>query len=113
MKDKESKNKVNLMSVEIFEIIKNLLNTDIKFENIYIVYENNLDFIDNTEKLNLKKFNLTLQLKQFQFKFDDLSKHVNSQGIFKDFINVAKFLQKSGTWSASKNAYWEMDIESF
>lgn len=41
------------MSVEIFEIIKNLLNTDIKFENIYIVYENNLDFIDNSEKLNL------------------------------------------------------------
>lgn len=51
------------MSVEIFEIIKNFLNTDIKFENIYIVYENNLDFIDNTEKLNLKKFNLTLHLK--------------------------------------------------
>lgn len=66
------------MSVEIFEIIKNFLNTDIKFENIYIVYENNLDFIDNTEKLNLKKFNLTLHLKQFYFKYDDLSKHVNS-----------------------------------
>ena len=48
------------MSIELFEIVKNFLDCWITFENIYIVYEDNLDFISNKEDLDLERFNLNI-----------------------------------------------------
>ena len=44
---------MDLLSLELFEFVKNLLNCRITVENIYIVYEDNLDFLSNKEELDL------------------------------------------------------------
>ena len=51
------------MSLELFEFIKNFLDCKVSIENIYIVYEDNLDFISNKEDLDLERFNLNIHLK--------------------------------------------------
>ena len=40
------------MGIEIFEIIKNLLDCKINIKNIYIIYEDNLDFLFSKENLD-------------------------------------------------------------
>lgn len=56
------------MSLELFEFIKNFLDCRVSFENIYIIYEDNLDFISDKEDLDLERFNFNIHLKQFSFK---------------------------------------------
>lgn len=41
---------MNFFAVELIDIIKNLLDCKIRIENIYIVYENNLDFLVTKDK---------------------------------------------------------------
>ena len=58
---------MNIFAVELIDTIKNLLDCKIRIENIYIVYESNLDFLVTTDNIDLKKFNFTIFLKEFEF----------------------------------------------
>jgi hypothetical protein len=108
---KEEKQGVNVMGIEIFEIIKNFLNCVIDIENIYIIYEDSQGFLKkNYEKEN---FIVTFQFKDFKFEMNDVKKNTNKDGYFKNFFNIASFLQKSGTWDASDIACWNIVAESF
>ncbi len=42
-----------------------------------------------------------------------MEKHSDKDGVFKGFMNVSSFLQRSGTWSISDTAYWNISMESF
>lgn len=83
----------------------------ISINNIYIIYEDSLDRLSSME--DLTTFNLVLHLKQFKWQNDELTKYTNKEGIFKNFMNISSFLQRSGTWTISDMAYWAITLESF
>ena len=101
----------NIMGIEVFQIIKNLLDCKISIQNIYIIYEDNLDFLYSQE--DLSSFIVTMHLKQFNFQNDAVTKYTDKDGIFKNFMNISNYLKKSGTWTLSDMAYWNIGIESF
>lgn len=107
-KKKKSDSSINLLGVDLFDLIKNFLDCKVRIEKIYIVYEDNLDFIQSKKNFDLKRFNFNIFLEEFEFKIDDIVKHCNKDGLFKSFMNINTFLQKSGTWQTSKSAYWNM-----
>jgi hypothetical protein len=108
---KDPNKSINLMGIEIFQLIKNVLDCSINIQNVYIIYEDNLDFLYSQE--DLSSFIVTLHLKQLKFQNDVVTKHTDKDGIFKNFMNISAFLQKSGTWSLSDTAYWSITLESF
>lgn len=108
---KDPNKSINLMGIEIFQLIKNILDCSINIQNVYIIYEDNLDFLYSQE--DLSSFIVTLHLKQLKFQNDVVTKHTDKDGIFKNFMNISAFLQKSGTWSLSDTAYWSITLESF
>lgn len=82
---------MNFFAVELIDIIKNLLDCKIRIENIYIVYENNLDFLVTKDKqIDLKSFNFTIYLKELEFSSKDLKKSMVN-GVFKNYMNLVKF----------------------
>lgn len=101
---------VNMMSIELIELIKHFLDIDIGIKNITFIYEDNLEFIYTKE--NLDTFITTVNFKEFRFKSQDPIKETDSQGIFKNFFNIKTFLEKSGTWSETRAAYWNFTIEN-
>lgn len=94
----------------MFEIIKHFLDMHLSINNIYIVYEDSLEHLSSME--DLTTFNLVYHLKQLKWQNDEITKYTNNEGIFKNFMNISSFLQKSGTWSISDVAYWTITIES-
>ena len=56
---------------------------------------------------------MTLNLKELSFKVDNATKYTDDKGIFKNFMNIENYLKMSGTWSNSKLAYWNLNLESF
>lgn len=44
-KKQQKQEKMNYFAVELIDTIKNMLDCKIRIENIYIVYESNLNFI--------------------------------------------------------------------
>lgn len=81
---------MNIFGVELLDTIKNLLDCKIQIENIYIVYENNLDFLYTRDNIDLTNFNFTIYLKQFVFQSNDLRQHC-VDGVFKNYMNLQKF----------------------
>lgn len=108
---KDPQKAINIMGIEIFQIIKNFLDCSINIQNVFIIYEDNLDFLFSQE--DLSSFILTLHLKQLKFENDQVTKYTDKEGIFKNFMNISAYLQKSGTWSLSDTAYWNITVESF
>lgn len=78
-------------------MIKNLLDCKITFGNIYVVYENNIDFMNSGNDLNLKQFNIAIYLKQLEFKSEQIEKYLDKNMVFKNYLNFGEFLKKSGT----------------
>lgn len=70
-------NSPEILSYELLDIIKNLLNCRITIGNVYVVYENNIDFMNSGTDLNLKQFNLTMYLKQLEFKSEQIEKYLD------------------------------------
>jgi len=58
------------MGVEIISIIKDFLNCKVKINNIHIIYEDNLDFLQSEE--SLQKFSMGIELKELEFKLEDI-----------------------------------------
>lgn len=78
-------------------MIKNLLDCKITFGNIYVVYENNIDFMNSGNDLNLKQFNIAIYLKQLEFKSEQIEKYLDKNMVFKNYLNFGEFLKKSRT----------------
>lgn len=102
---------INIMGIEIFELIKNFLDCTISIQNIFIIYEDNLPDLISQERLD--ELIIMLTFNKFAFSNQDITKHTDKSGIFKNFMNVSDFLKKSGTWSVSDTAYWNVTFESF
>ena len=105
------KEQLNILGIEMFELIKNLLDCTIKIQKIYIIYEDNLPHLLSNE--SLESVILMISFRQFAFSNKEITHDTDKKGIFKNFMNVSQFLQKSGTWSLSDTAYWNITFEKF
>lgn len=106
-----SKETMNILGIEIFELIKNFLDCSISVQNIFIIYEDTLPDLATHE--NLEQFIVMMTFNKFAFCNREIVKDTDKDGIFKNFMNVSEFLKKSGTWSSSDLAYWNITFESF
>lgn len=86
---------MNILGYELLSIIKNFLDCKVSVENCYIVFENNLDFLYTTQKMDLSNFNFTVHLKNMEFKANDIRQHLTN-GVFKGYMNLQKFQEQSG-----------------
>lgn len=107
----DSKETVNLMGIELFELIKNFLDCSVTIQNIYVVYEDTLPEVISYD--SLEQLIVMLSFSKFAFGNRDITRDTDKDGIFKNFMNVGQFLRKSGTWSLSDTAYWNLTFESF
>lgn len=73
------------------------------------MYESNLDFL-YTSEVDLKKFNFTICLKEFNFRQQDIHKQTFN-GVFKNYMNLEKFQKQSGIFGQTDSAYWEFEIK--
>lgn len=111
-KEKEdSKETINLMGIELFELIKNFLDCSVTIQNIFIVYEDTLPELISYD--SLEQLILMITFSKFSFSNREITRDTDKDGIFKNFMNVGQFLKKSGTWSLSDTAYWNVTFESF
>lgn len=105
-----SKETVNIMGIELFELIKNFLDCSISIQNIYIVYEDQLPDLISYD--NLEQLIIMISFQKFSFSNREITKDTDKEGIFKNFMNVSQFLRKSGTWDVSDTAYWNITFEN-
>jgi len=106
-----AKENLNILGIEIFELIKNILDCSISIQNIFVIYEDNLPDIATHESLDQLVVMMTFN--KFAFSNREITKDTDKDGIFKNFMNISEFLKKSGTWSLSDTAYWNITFESF
>ena len=65
----------------------------ISIGNVYFVYENNIDFLNSGNDLNLKQFNLTIYLKSLELKSEIIEKYLDKNQIFKNYLNSNGYLK--------------------
>ena len=112
-KPRESRASPELLSSELLGLIKKLLSCRVTVGNVYVVYENNVDFLTSGGDLNLKHFNLTMHLKQLEFRSEQIEKYLDKDQVFKGFLNFGEFLRRSGTLGSAKDVYWAVQMEQF
>ena len=110
-KEKEDKKGgLNIMGTEIFTLIKHFLEINIAIKNITFIYEDNLENIFSNERIDT--FITTITFREFRMQTDEVQKNTDKNGIFKNFFNIQSFLEKSGTWSSSNAAHWNITVEN-
>lgn len=99
-----------MLGVEVLNLIKDFLDCRISVHKVYLIFEDNLDFL--VSKQSLECFSLAMELQELEFKADEIDNYTKN-GMFKNFMNFRSFLQKSGTLSKSKSAYWNLHVKQF
>ena len=100
---------INILGPELYELIFGRLNFKIRLSNIKIYLENDTRIPRNLNTLN-KSFSIALVLKNFNFSSEDIQQHLQSDGRFKDFVNVDKAINTLPNSNSTKILFFILKV---